>query len=54
VAKNRNPAKVIKIIFVESPRLAKDMPDMNSEIDNVFTCLLYRTDDHYLILYDGG
>ena len=38
VAKNVNPAKVIRIIFVESPRLAKNMPEMNSETDKTFTC----------------
>ena len=39
VAKNMNPAKVIRVIFVENPRFEKNMPDKNNEIDNIFTCL---------------
>ena len=39
-AKNMKPAMVIKIILVESPRLAKNRPAKNSEMDNTSTCLL--------------
>ena len=34
-----NPARVTNRIFFESPKFAKNIPDRNKEIDNVFTYL---------------